>query len=437
MNTLNPFEEFLKVSEQPFAILLESALFHPEYARYSFVASNPSLIVEAYHDVITIYQDGKLNSFKDNPLSLLAKLLRIHMPCYCIGYLGYDLRYFIEKLPDIAENDLPFPDMFFGFYNRLLCFDHLKNESFWVENKKKISPAFTQEQYHFFPWKEGSKRPCVSGEGSSNFTHQGYIDAINRVKEYILDGDIYEVNLSQRFHMKTSFSHEQIYERLKRLSPAYYSCIIRMGSRSLISSSPEEFLFTKGRYIRTRPIKGTRKRGSDEEKIKADLFNNIKDNAELAMIVDLERNDLGKICRYGSVKVAESKVLETHPTVFHLSSTIEGKLRNNVDLIDIIKATFPGGSVTGCPKVRAMQIIEELEPTKRGPYTGAIGYIGSDGSVCLSMAIRIILLEKESAWFQTGGAIVADSDPESEYEETLTKASAIKRALDITASQRS
>jgi para-aminobenzoate synthetase component 1 len=242
------------------------------------------------------------------------------------------------------------------------------------------------------------------------------------------------VNLSQRFHTRSPLTPQELYERLRASSPAPYSALLEMGSRAVISSSPELFLQTEGRRVVTRPIKGTRRRGrssEEDERLRAELLASPKDDAELAMIVDLERNDLGKVCEAGSVVVSDAKSLETHPTVHHLAATVEGKLKPGAGAVDLLRATFPGGSVTGAPKIRAMEIIDELEPTRRAAYTGAIGRIGFDGRVALSVAIRIIEKHGEDVWFQTGGGLVADSDPAREYDETLVKASGIVRALGI------
>ena len=255
-----------------------------------------------------------------------------------------------------------------------------------------------------------------------------------RAREYIAAGDIYQVNLSQRFHTRCALDPLEIYTRLRASSPAPYSALLGMGARSVVSSSPELFLHSDGRRVVTRPIKGTRPRGAtpgEDDRLRTELMASPKDDAELAMIVDLERNDLGRVCEYGSVRVATAKELETHPTIHHLVATVEGRLRRGAGPVDLLRATFPGGSVTGAPKIRAMEIIDELEPTRRAAYTGAIGWIGFDGRVGLSVAIRIVEKHGEDLWFQTGGAIVADSEPEREFDETLVKATGIIRALGI------
>ncbi|MHC4322036.1 MAG: anthranilate synthase component I family protein, partial [Planctomycetota bacterium] len=280
----------------------------------------------------------------------------------------------------------------------------------------------------------------------SNFSKENYLRAVERAKQYINPGDIYQVNLSQRFQTQIEPSPYEIYKRLRKINPASFSSYLKFDNKYIVSSSPERFLSLQNapdstgkqsegvaRNIQTRPIKGTRPRGKDEginKKMQKELISSKKDDAELAMIVDLERNDLGRVCNYNTVKVTEKKKLEVHPTVYHLVATVEGKLHSRYDEIDLLKATFPGGSITGAPKVRAMQIIDELEPTKRSVYTGAMGYLSFNGNIDLNIAIRTFLVKDDHIFFQVGGGIVADSNPEDEYQETMHKARALIETLE-------
>jgi len=271
---------------------------------------------------------------------------------------------------------------------------------------------------------------------SSNFSEEEYWAAVSRAKEYIAAGDIFQVNLSQRFTVPHAPPPLGVYRALRRRNPAWYAAYMAFeaGGRpcAVLSSSPELFLRVRGDRVVTRPIKGTRPRVGEpqlDRAAAADLLASPKDNAELAMIIDLLRNDLGRVCRYGSVRVAEPRRLETHPTVFHLVGTVVGRLREGVGAAGLLRATFPGGSITGAPKIRAMEIIDELEPVARGVYTGCIGTVGVDGSCEWNIVIRTIVCDGRVAHVQVGGGIVADSSPQGEYRETLDKARALLEAI--------
>jgi para-aminobenzoate synthetase component 1 len=269
-----------------------------------------------------------------------------------------------------------------------------------------------------------------------NFTREEYVAAVEKARQYIIAGDIFEVNLSQRFEAELSITPYQLYRRLRQINPAPFAGYLGFDEVQVVSASPERFLRLRGDRVETRPIKGTRPRGKTpeaDETLAKKLLNSSKDRAENVMIVDLERNDLGRVCRFGTVKVTELAILEVFPTVFHLTSTVVGRLREGKNSIDLLKATFPGGSITGAPKVRAMEIIDELEPTKRSVYTGSIGYLSFGGDLELNIAIRTFLVKEKRAYFQVGGAVTYDSDPETEYQETLDKARALVDALNTTA----
>jgi para-aminobenzoate synthetase component 1 len=270
-------------------------------------------------------------------------------------------------------------------------------------------------------------------EPASNLTKKTYLRRVAQVKEYIAAGDVYQVNLSQRFELQTADEPFAIYERLRKFSPAPFGAYLDAGNFQILSSSPELLLRVDARgHAVTRPIKGTRPRGKtpvEDLRLSAELFASEKDHAELLMIVDLERNDLGRVCRYGSIQVEERHRIETHPTVFHLVATIVGQLRENTDVFDCLRSMLPGGSITGAPKIRAMQLIDELEPCRRHVYTGSLGYLGFDGTCDLNIAIRTILCRGGRASYHVGGGIVADSDPEAEYQETLAKGRAMRAAL--------
>ena len=273
----------------------------------------------------------------------------------------------------------------------------------------------------------------------SNFTKDSYIKTIKKAKEYIKAGDIYQVNLSQRFKFTLDVDPFDLYRVLRAINPAPFASFLNFGDVKIISASPERFLKKEGCRIQTRPVKGTRPRGespSEDNRLKEELLASVKDRAENLMIIDLERNDLGRICEYGSVHVTKFMACEEYATVFHLVSTVEGKLTRNIGAIDCLINCFPGGSITGAPKIRSMEIIEELEPVKRSVYTGSIGYIGFNGNMDTAIAIRTFVIKGKNAYFQVGGGIVYDSDPEKEYMETLDKAKALIEAIHLSAATR-
>jgi len=319
-----------------------------------------------------------------------------------VGYLSYDLGRLFEPLPATATDDLHLP---------LFCFSR-------------------HEKEHATDIKIGTGAICsVPVELQSTMPRAVYLQRAATAIDYIRAGDVFQVNLAQRFTAPLTIPARQVWQNLITRTPAAYGVYLDCGDHSLISNSPELFLrITQDRRVITRPIKGTRPfiPGMHE-----DLLHSPKDQAELNMIIDLERNDFGRVCEIGSVRVTQPRTIEAHPTVYHGVATIEGKLNPDVTFVDLLRAVFPGGSITGAPKIRAMQIIEELEPVRRGPYCGAIGYIAADGTMQFNVAIRTIIVKDDQAYIPVGGGIVADSDPLEEYEETITKAAAMFRALDL------
>ncbi|MEW6042607.1 MAG: aminodeoxychorismate synthase component I, partial [Elusimicrobiota bacterium] len=362
-----------------------------------------------------------------------------------IGYFSYETRFFTEKLSCKNLDDLNLPDGYFSFYDALFCFDHLEKkariistglpESSTISKKQKaqkrieeFNRIIDESQKISFPPTRIIKNPLIH----SNFSKNEYIDAVKKAKKYIFEGDIFQVNLSQRFKSSITIPHFDLYKRLRRVNPAPFAAFLNVGNFSIVCSSPERFLRINNDLIETRPIKGTRPRGTTPFKDQTnaiELLESPKDNAELTMIVDLERNDLGKICEPGSVNAVLPPLLEAHPTVFHLVGEVTGRLRKGVHHVDCIKSLFPGGSVTGAPKIRAMEIIDELEPNSRGIYTGALGYFSFNRQTDLNIVIRTIIIKDDQTYFHTGGGIVMDSDPEMEYQETLDKAKALIESI--------
>ena len=399
----------------------------------------------------------------------------------CFGYWGYDLKNFTEpKLPRRAVNDLELPDCHAGFYDSLVVFDHHLGKTFvvstgldadgsrsekrageqmeiWrkvlsIESTRTLTPALSLLERERENNSSAGESACdpqgrsdlrkllpllgervgVRADVASNFSKADFLSAVERAQRYIRAGDIYQVNLSQRLAVQYPWSGSELFQRLSAVSPAPFSAFLDCGGFQVVSSSPEQFLRLSGSHIQTRPIKGTRPRDADptrDAQLAYELQTSAKELAELVMITDLLRNDLGKVCEFGSVQTPELARLERFAQVQHLVSTVEGRLRNDVTHLAALAACFPGGSITGAPKFRAMEIIDELEPVSRGPYCGAIGYLGFNRESQLSITIRTAVCKNGLAHFNVGAGIVADSNPEAEYEETLAKAAGFLAAL--------
>jgi para-aminobenzoate synthetase component 1 len=455
---LAPHDAFELFKDNRFCFFLDSGMDPHKLGRYSFIGSDPFAVFRSRGNKITVTQKGQTEEIHGNPFNELNHLLNIYsldsrpspMPFTggIVGYFGYDLCHFIEKLPSTTIDDLELPECYLGFYDRVLAFDNLQCQAYIISTgfpeldessrKRRAAQRLVELKNRL------AKAPSTTGEEvplnkptmlKGNFNHQEYLSTVEKARQYIIAGDIFEVNLSQRFEAELTISPYQLYHRLRHINQAPFACYLGFDEVAVASASPERFLCLGGHQVETRPIKGTRPRGKTQQGDDAlanELLKSSKDRAENMMIVDLERNDLGRVCRYGSVRVSELAILEVYPTVFHLTSTIVGSLRDEKNGIDLLKATFPGGSVTGAPKVRSMEIIDELEPTRRSVYTGSIGYLGFNGDLDLNIAIRTILVKDGKAYFQVGGAITYDSVPEVEYQETLDKASALADALNAT-----
>lgn len=366
------------------------------------------------------------------------------------GYFGYDLKNFTEpKLPRRAMNDLELPDCHVGFYDRLAVFDHQLRKVFVISTGLNADGSRDEgkAREQLESWKEmfsrqDAKTPCekVPGgaaplrEAFSNLSREEFISGVERAQKYIRAGDIYQVNLSHRLTAQSNLSGWNLFEQLSAVSPAPFSAFFDCGDFELASSSPEQFLRMSGSHIVTRPIKGTRPRHADADRdaqLAYELQTSAKELAELVMITDLLRNDLGKVCEFGSVQTPQIAALEKFAQVQHLVSTVEGRLRTDVTHFAALASCFPGGSITGAPKFRAMEIIDELEPVSRGPYCGCHGYLGFNRESQLSITIRTAICRDEKIHFNVGAGIVADSNPEAEYEETLAKAAGFLAALNF------
>jgi len=362
-----------------------------------------------------------------------------------VGFFGYELGGYIEPISQATDN-LRLPLIRLCFYDRLIAYDHSK-KAFWLIALELNDDAESPQQKLSLLENLLVKAKTVQAPAPpsadiekidfaqirTNMNKEYYFKMFDKIKRHIFDGDVYQINFSKRFDYEYSARPIDLFHWQNRYNPSPHSAYIDAGDFQIVSASPEMFITVNDRTISTKPIKGTRKRIEDTtveaKQINAEnlqqLLDSVKEQAELNMIIDLERNDVARICKPGTRKVTQPRTIETCPTVFHAVATVAGELRDDVDFCDILKAMFPGGSITGAPKIRSMQIINETEPTARGIYTGSIGYIGLDGGISLNIAIRTIIIKNKTAYAQTGGGIVADSDPQAEYDETITKARAL------------
>lgn len=439
---LDAFDIYSLFKQDKTVSLLDSGMNAENLGRYSFIGLNPFTTFK--YENGSCFINGKKIGEAD-PFEEIKKLLGMYkikndtsFPYIAgaMGYFSYDLARIIEKLPVSALDDVKIPDCYFYFYDNAIIFDNLKGNTFITalgilknpkNSIKELKEKILKGNQVKYKEVEGSSTKFIS-----NFEKNKYKKTVEKVRNYIREGDIYITNLTQRFKCKVTKKPYEIYRDLRHINPAPFAAFMNVEDFSIISSSPERFLKIENNIVQTRPIKGTRPRGKNKEediRNRQELADSGKDHSELLMIVDLERNDLSKVCRPNSVKVKNLFTIEEYSTVFHLVSTITGKLKQNNTSIDCLKACFPGGSITGAPKVRAMEIIEELEPTRRGIYTGSIGYLGFDGNIDLNIVIRTILIKNGMAYFGVGGGITWESDKTSEYDETLDKALALMKVL--------
>jgi para-aminobenzoate synthetase component 1 len=367
-----------------------------------------------------------------------------------IGYFGYELGRYIERLPQSTVDDLQMPLIRLCFYDRWICWDHAEN-LLWLmalevpgdceaphEKLDVLERPLARSRRIDRPGPAAADLEDIDlSQFRCNMDKDYYLRSVERIKRYIYDGDVYQVNFSQRFECDCDARPIELYHWQNHFNPSGYAAYVDAGAFQIVSASPEMFITVDDDLIQTRPVKGTRPRfqGASRaaKRLNADNFNELlhsrKEQAELNMIIDLERNDIARICRPGTRKVIQPRAIETCPTVFHAVATIAGRLRSEVTFCDVLRAMFPGGSITGAPKIRSMEIIDEMEPTARGVYTGSMGFIGLDGTVRLNIAIRTIIITRQKAFVQVGGGIVADSDLRAEWQETLTKARALLAAI--------
>lgn len=460
-----PVSSFLKIYENNYAYLLESVESQEKVGRYSFLASNPSLVVKTKERLIEVteFKGGKKAKrkfqTKTNPLDEIKRILSKYkyvpskeLPRFAggfVGYISYDMVRFFEEIPNENKDDLKLPDSVFMLSGNLLIFDHIEHKikivsNVYIKNKdlKNIKLAYQQGTKNIkrlvidlskqIKLKELAL-PCGDSVNiKSNFTKKAFCNIVSKAKEYIKKGDIIQVVLSQRFKVKLKDNPIDVYRRLRSINPSPYMYYLNLGDFKIIGSSPEMLIRCEEGLIETRPIAGTRHRGDNEtedNRLARELLNDKKERAEHLMLVDLGRNDLGRVATKGSVKVKEFMIIEKYSHVMHIVSSVVGKLDRKYDIFSVLSSAFPAGTVAGAPKIRAMEIIDELENVQRGPYAGCIGYFSFSGNLDTCITIRTIITKKGFCYVQAGAGIVADSLPQREYKETQNKAKALIEAI--------
>lgn len=453
----NKYKELSKKKEHH--VLLESG----RGGKYSIIGLDPWAILLGKDDELTITVDNKIEIMKGPLLSSMKKWMsqfetetKCDLPEFhggAIGFFSYDLVRQIEEIPELSKDDLNTEDLFFYLFDDLFIFDH-QNDLFWIithydsnEDKQNAEKKLDiLEKRWFEPMAEETvldyedKIMINDDYWDASLSEDAFKKAVEKVQGYITSGDVFQVNLSVRQQKKLQTHPLNIYNKLRQINPSPYMAYLQAPHFQLVSGSPELLVKKQDEDISTRPIAGTRSRGKnteEDERLAKMLIENEKEKAEHVMLVDLERNDLGRVSRFGTVEVNELMVIEKYSHVMHIVSNVRGKLDHSFDLYDVIEATFPGGTITGAPKVRTMEIIEELEPVRRGVYTGSIGWIGYNGNMELNIAIRTMVAKNGFAYVQAGAGIVIDSNPTSEYKESLKKAMALWKAKELSEEENS
>ena len=437
-------QAFLAIKHMPYSLFLDSADRKHPSSRYSFVMCQPIETIEAKDGKVTVTNWEQRLSFEGQPFAVLQSRIKswvenattiANMPPFqggAAGLFGYDLGRYLEELPDSAESGNNVPDMAVGIYDQVLAHDYLMKKSYIFTHARNKAEA-EKKQAHFIDLlsREVDAPPYEAHDiaWASNFNEDAYTKTVQQVIDYIYDGDIFQANLSQRFEadIPENFDPFIHYMHMREVNPAPFATYMNIGDVKISSASPERFVTVKDQKAETCPIKGTRPRVDDvikDRNYRNDLLNNEKDMAENTMIVDLLRNDLSKVCIPDTIEVVDLCKLESFARVHHLVSNIRATLAQDKTAADLLRGCFPGGSITGAPKIRAMEIIEELEGVRRGAYCGSMGYVGFDGNMDTNILIRTLVYDGDRVSLQVGGGIVADSDPAAEYQETLDKAAA-------------
>lgn len=455
-----PVTAFRKIDDGNYSFLLESIEGGEKWARYSFLGSSPSVIIRSKGNRVETIRSGQLEvSEADDPTRLIQQMLKQYQPVEVsglprfvggmVGYLGYDMVRHFENLPTDNPDDVGAWDSFFMLADSLLIFDSVKHKIQVVAIAHldgKISPesAYNEAISRIDTLVERLRQPLTSSATSRpasnqvsfrfNTSQQEFEAAVRKAKEYVNAGEIIQVVLSQRMSGNLTVDPFDIYRVLRTLNPSPYMFFLRCGDTIVTGASPEIMVRKEGSQVEVRPIAGTRRRGATIEedlKLEEELLADPKERSEHMMLVDLGENDLGKVCKAGSVKVSELMVIERYSHVMHIVSSLQGELAEGLDSFDLVRVTLPAGTLSGAPRLRALQIIDELEPVRRGVYGGAVGYFSFSGNMDLCIAIRTLIVKDGKVHLQAGAGIVADSDPTSEWQETVNKAMAVRRAIEI------
>ncbi len=456
---LTPVSAFLRIAgDSPYAFLLESVEGGEKVARYSFLGAKPDSVLRVVSGEVFVEENGVTRRDDLPPLQAMRRYAGRYVPVRsddlppftggAVGFMGYGAIHWFEKLPDAHKDDLGIDDSIVAFFSTLVAFDHVRHEMVLISNvftdgrTEGLEAEYDQALARIAAMEAQLELPAsvpvpLGGERAkmrSTMNRDLFEMAVNRAKEYITAGDAFQVVLSQRLELSITAHPFQIYRALRVVNPSPYMFYLRLGDVTLVGASPEMLVRCTGRRVDYRPIAGTRPRGAtdvEDALLGEELRTDEKETAEHVMLVDLGRNDLGRVCDFGSVEVTELMTIERYSHVMHIVSGIKGRLRAGSDRFDALAACFPAGTVTGAPKLRAMQIVDELEPTRRGPYSGAVFYVDYTGNLDSCITIRTLVIKGNKAYLQVGAGIVADSEPDKEYIETINKARAITRAIQM------
>ncbi len=465
-DSLTPVEAYRRIEKGEYSFLFESVVGGERIGRFSFLGTNPFAIIKASgNDVEVIEADGTQKLKRNDPLELLDEMLAKYrmaphpdLPRFCagaVGYAGYDVVRYVENLPNAPKDDRNIPDLLFGFYDQMVIFDHIQKTVAVVamartdgdDLKQSYEQAIAKvdalcdqlaTNTHPIPPEDITLTADDPLEWTSNFQQDEYEAVVEKCKEYIKAGDIFQVVPSQRLQIETDASDLAIYRALRVVNPSPFMFLVMTPDANLIGSSPEIMTRVENGKVTVRPLAGTRRRGENAEQdkqLEEELLADPKERAEHVMLIDLARNDVGRVAQYKSVELKDVMIVERYSHVMHITSNVTGQLKPGLTALDALRAALPAGTVSGAPKVRAMEIIDEFERTRRGPYAGAVGYIDFTGDMDTCIALRTMVKQGSKVYVQAGGGLVADSDPETEYRETLSKAQGLLKAIAVAQNQ--